>query len=77
VDVVGVLNGLCMSSRSVALVGGPAATAAFFIRTHWALYLLGGGIPLEAWPIGERMWTDSSKPQPVPELVGKPEEPHA
>lgn len=62
---------------SLVFLGVAAAIAAVFIPAHWALYLLGGGAIFATWPIGERMWTDTSEPQPVLELVGRTEGPHA
>ena len=60
------------------LLGGVlAGVAAIFIPYHWALYLLGGGAIFAAWPIGERMWSDTSEPQPVLELVGRHDREHA
>lgn len=58
-------------------VGVLAAIGAIFIPYGWSLYLLGGGAIFAAWPIGERMWTDTSEPQPVLELVGRHEGPRA
>lgn len=56
---------------TVVTLGVLAGVAAIFIPYHWALYLLGGGAIFAAWPIGERMWSDTSEPQPVLELVGR------
>ena len=66
-------------SAHVTLVtlGVLAGIAAIFIPAHWALYLLGGGTILTSWPIGERMWSDTSEPQPVLELIERDDRQHA
>ena len=77
--VVSMARSMRFGSAHVTLVtlGVLAGIAAIFIPAHWALYLLGGGAILTSWPIGERMWSDTSEPQPVLELIGRDDRQHA
>ncbi len=77
--VASMIRSIRFNATHVLLVtlGVLAGIGAIFVPYGWGLYLLGGGAIFAAWPIGERMWTDTSEPQPVLELVGRHEGPRA